>query len=276
MMKIKNEIFNKKLLCAAGVACALAVNGAYAAGNGCDNPDNDRINPEIALCSTHVYNIGGEQLSNGAIYNPRDDTNRQLMRDVVALKTTVMTQQMYKQYEYLETMIRRFKTQLEKAVLTTKIQVAGGGTSSSAGNSSYSGGINISNNGSSSGNGRNNNTVLAGTTDCSMVAYADAFQCLISNIQLVINAANARTNMSEAKAQLEKDLAVALTWGIVCKNSGKYSSCDTNSSSSSLSSCSTSVSANNIVPCARQFNAVVSRAEWNMNNRQNQGQNRGS
>lgn len=268
-MKIKNEIFNKKLLCAAGVACALAVNGAYAAGNGCDNSDNDRINPEIALCSTHVYNIGGTK-------NPDTESNRQLMRDVVALKTTVMTQQMYKQYEYLETMIRRFKTQLEKAVLTTKIQVAGGGTSSSAGNSSYSGGINISNNGSSSGNGRNNNTVLAGTTDCSMVAYADAFQCLISNIQLVINAANARTNMSEAKAQLEKDLAVALTWGIVCKNSGKYSSCDTNSSSSSLSSCSTSVSANNIVPCARQFNAVVSRAEWNMNNRQNQGQNRGS
>lgn len=86
-------------------------------GDGCDSADNNRISPELALCSVHAYNIGEVQNPTGA--------NRQLMKDVIALKTTVITQQMNKQYEYMDLMIRRFKTQLEKAVLTTKLQASG-------------------------------------------------------------------------------------------------------------------------------------------------------
>ena len=97
-----------KKVCAISVIALLATHGAFAAtGNGCDNDKNDRINPEIALCSTHVYNVGFSQ-------NQSSESNKQLMRDTVALKTTVMTQQMYRQYEYLDATLRRFKTQWKK------------------------------------------------------------------------------------------------------------------------------------------------------------------
>ncbi len=95
-----------------------AATPASTTGNGCEDEDNDRIIAELALCSTHAYNIGLDQ-------NPENTSDKQLIKDAVALKTTIMTQQMNKQYEYLESMMRRFKTQLEKAVLTTKLQKAG-------------------------------------------------------------------------------------------------------------------------------------------------------
>lgn len=97
-------------------------------GDGCDNEANDRIAPELALCSVHAYNIGQAQNPSGA--------DKQLMKDVVALKTTVIAQQMNKQYEYMDSMIRRFKTQLEKAILTTKLQSAGAAPSSGDGGAS--------------------------------------------------------------------------------------------------------------------------------------------
>ena len=73
--------------------CAVA--SVYAASdNGCSDEDNNFITPELALCSTHAYNIGW-------VTNPDNEANKQVMRDVVALKSTVMMQQMYKQYQYL-------------------------------------------------------------------------------------------------------------------------------------------------------------------------------
>lgn len=47
------------------------------------------------------------------------------MHEIIAMKTTVISQQMYKQYEYLSATLRRLKTQLEKATLTAKLQAAG-------------------------------------------------------------------------------------------------------------------------------------------------------
>lgn len=47
------------------------------------------------------------------------------MREVIGLKTTVISQQMYKQYEYLNATLRRLKTQLEKATLTATLEAAG-------------------------------------------------------------------------------------------------------------------------------------------------------
>lgn len=47
------------------------------------------------------------------------------MHEIIAMKTTVISQQMYKQYEYLSATLRRLKTQLEKATLTATLQAAG-------------------------------------------------------------------------------------------------------------------------------------------------------
>ena len=97
---------------------------AVAATNTCDQEGYDFINPALALCEVHAYNIGN-------IENP-SASERELLREVIAMKTTVITKQMYRQYEQMESMLQRLKTQLEKAVLTANLKVA-------AGESSYSG-----------------------------------------------------------------------------------------------------------------------------------------
>ena len=212
---------------------------AYAANNGCDNEANDRINPEIALCSTHVYNIGGTT-------NKASETDKQLMRNVVALKTTVMTQQMYKQYEYLETMIRRFKTQLEKAVLTTKLQAAGADTST-AGGSSYSG-VGTS---STANYNRDSYVVVDGARDCNNETTRPAiYECLQSNISIVINAANER-NISDATRQLKKDIEVARRNSVAVPQNCNY------------------ISNSTITNCAYSLRSEIMTAaeKWNRDNR---------
>lgn len=200
-MKVKSDIFNKTFLCTLGVVGLLLVpNLSFAAINtGCDdNSGNEYINPELALCSTHVYNIGGVQ-------NPDNDAQKATMKDAVALKTTVMTQQMYKQYEYLESMMKRFKTQLEKAVLTTKLQAAGAGTD---GNSSTS-------SSSSSSGSRSTDTyaVLSDARNCNNETGGTlaVYECLQSNISAVLSALD-NNKMSDAKRQLESDLKIAERW----------------------------------------------------------------
>ena len=205
-MRIKNEIFNGKMLCAIGAICAMLSPAFAATGDGCDKGDNDRINPEIALCSTHVYNIGQTK-------NPASETDKQLMRDVVALKTTVMTQQMYKQYEYLDATLKRFKTQLEKAVLTTKLAAAGADTSV-AGSSSYSG---IS---TQQFRSADRNIFIAGVNNCNNeLTNQKVFECLNANLNSIYNASNnGQTITTELKRQLANDYTVAVrACGSTCK-----------------------------------------------------------
>lgn len=160
----------------------------------CDDEDA-LINPALALCSTHVYNVGGDK-------NPSDGADREMMREVVALKTTVMTQQMYKQYEYLESMIRRFKTQLEKAVLKTRLQTSGAGDDSSGGSSLKSDDKYI---------------ILTGTQNCMKMGSIDAsLSCLQSNIRIAMDAISAG-NTRDASKQLKKDVETAVTMGVVKK-----------------------------------------------------------
>lgn len=159
---------------------------AVAADNGCNNEDNDRIVAELALCSTHAYNTGLTQ-------NPTDATEKQLMHDVVALKTTVITQQMKKQYDYLDATLRRFKTQLEKAVLTTKLEAAGASTSNSG----------------SGSKSNDRNVVLSGAENCLMkTSTASGLECIQNNIRIVLNAVSSG-NIGDAKRQLENDLKFA-------------------------------------------------------------------
>lgn len=154
---------------------------AYADDNGCsDLSRNDRINPELALCSTHVYNIGKTT-------NPSSEADKQLMRDVVALKTTIITQQMEKQYDFLEATVSRLKTQLQKAVLTTNLEAAGASSSSSSGGS---GGINTKG--------------VAGAENCRSGTTIDVMNCLSRNLDRITQAINS-SDMGAAQRQLEAD-----------------------------------------------------------------------
>ena len=159
-----------------------------ASGNGCNNLDtNDSINPEIALCSSHVYNI--KEVSNFK----SGSSKNQLMKDVVALKSTIIMQQMYKQYEYLEATLSRLKSQLKREIMTSKLEVAGASsgasTSSSSNNSAFSG-----NNGVSGAE----NCITAGLT-------TDVMSCLSRNVDRITSAING-SDIGAAQRQIKTDL----------------------------------------------------------------------
>lgn len=160
-----------------------------AVSNGCENPDNDYIVPSLALCSTHVYNVGQTK-------NPTYET-RSLMQDVIALKTTVIAQQMYKQYEYLEAMIRRLKTQLEKATLTATLQAAGASSSDDSSSSS-------------SWRDKDRSVYMSvGVSNC-MNIYDDAkiLECYQNNLNSIVSqSGNGNKPTREMKQQLVNDLS---------------------------------------------------------------------
>ncbi len=175
--------------------CAENKNNKLTASN-CEDEDVLYINPTLALCSVHAYNIGIDK-------NPETEDQRSKMRDVIALKTTLMTQQVNKQYEYLESMIRRFKTQLEKAILETRLEKSGASTGNSGNSTSL----------------KNNDKyiVLAGTQNCMKMSTVDAsLSCLQSNVRIAMDAVSAG-NVRDAAKQLEKDLESAKTMDVTTK-----------------------------------------------------------
>ena len=172
--------------------CALNV-GVAVAATSCEDESNDAIAPEFALCSVHAYNVG-------AVENPTTIADKQLMQEIVALKTTIITQQMYKQYEQMESMLKRFKTQLEKAVLTNNLKVASGSSDDESGGASYS--------------SSDKYTVLAGTTNCLNQTADSVVSCLRSNLR-VVSAAATSGSLSDARKQYAKDYETATSWQIV-------------------------------------------------------------
>ncbi len=88
------------------------------------NQDVSYVDPVFALCDTHAWNAGIEK--NDSITTSEE---REKMNEIIALKTTVIAQQMYKQYATLEQMIKQLKIMLEKEVLKTSVQVASGTSS---------------------------------------------------------------------------------------------------------------------------------------------------
>lgn len=163
---------------------AILSNDVFAASsNGCDNADNNYITPELALCSTHVYNIGKTTNQDSA-------SVKQAMRDVVALKSTIMMQQMYKQYQYLDATLSRLKTQLEREILTSKLEAAGA-TSSSSG---------------SSGGAISGNNGVVGAENCMTAGLTeDVMNCLSRNLERIASAING-SDIGAAKRQIETDL----------------------------------------------------------------------
>lgn len=193
-MKKKNKYFIKlKTAIIFAVATLFVVPVVYAADNGCSDDDNNRIAPVLALCSSHTYNIGLAE-------NPTSDSDKQLMRDVVALKTTVMMQQMYKQYSFLEATLNRMKTQLRREILTTNFEAAGASSSDSSG--------------SASSMSTDRNVVLIGAENCLLKTSTSAgLACIQSNIRIVLQAVSAG-NIGEAYRQLQKDLSFAEAFGV--------------------------------------------------------------
>lgn len=212
----------------------LCVGGVCAADNGCSDPDKDRITPTVALCSTHVYNTGKTT-------NPATDSEKQLMRDVIALKSTLITQQMKKQYDFLDATVRRLKTQLQKAVLTTGLEAAGA-TTSSDGTSANT----------------NRNIALIGANDCVYKSSeAEVISCLQGNLNVIRNAV-ASGNMGEAKRQLSTDIDASIKWELV--KDADLQDCK----SDSLKANRTSMEA-----CIQEFNVKLSLANKKINDSNN-------
>ena len=185
------KIFSIKNLirvCAVVVLCGMSV-GAYAYSGGYDDDDyNDcqYFSPAYALCSTHAHNYG-------MLKNPSDSGQISEMNNIIALKSTVIAQQMKQQYDVLNAMVKRFKTQLEKSVLKSKIEVMTGGSSSSSS--------------SSSGGSSSNNAGLANAEDCyAVTSQADVYDCFTRNLNKISQAADKDT--VNARKQLVNDIAI--------------------------------------------------------------------
>jgi hypothetical protein len=109
---------------------------------------------------------------------------------------------MKQQYDTLNAMVKRFKTQIEKAVLTSKIEVMTGGASSS---SSSSSGSSAANNG------------LATAEDCySVMDQADVYDCLARNLNKINQAVDKDT--VNARKQLKTDMEIMGTYEITYDN----------------------------------------------------------
>ncbi len=224
--------------------------GYAAVDNGCGVDANDHIAAELALCTTHAYNIGFDM-------NPGTESERQLMREVIAAKTTVITQQMYKQYEYLDATIRRLKTQLEKAILTTSLQAAGASESPTG---TIGAGV----------RGNDRNVILSGAENCLLKSTpSDGLTCIQNNIRIVLNAV-AAGNIGDAKRQLGKDLEFSRQYGVIGGNTGKYT---LGATGATFDDCNRMTNSRNSVnDCAYSLNVQVMN-KIDERNRENQMQN---
>ncbi len=139
-------------------------------------------------------------------YNRRmsDASGANEIKERIGLKTTVVSQQMYKQYEYLKATIRRLKIQLEKAIVKTNLEAAGADTKDSS--SGLLSGL--------SGSGSNDKkVVLPGAENCANSnSSSAAYKCLQNNVSVII--ANASGNRQKACKQLQETIAWAKSWKI--------------------------------------------------------------
>lgn len=123
------------------------------------------INPIFGICDTHPYNIKESSTPTGA-----DEIAR--MREIIGLKVTAVSQQMYKQYEYINATFKRLKMQLEKSMLTSTLEAAGA----------------KSNGEDSSGSGRSSDKTihLSGAMNCSAISdIKQQLTCISNNLNLI-------------------------------------------------------------------------------------------
>lgn len=255
-MKIFNVVF--------GVLICLAPVGARAAGDF----ECGYFNPAFGLCSTHSHNIGAMDDKTNLPVNPTKSEETAQMNDVIALKSTVIAQQLKEQYDALNAVIKRFKTQLEKAVLTSKIEVLTGNTASgnsgggSSGSYSSSGGV-----------------VIAGASDCMTYSgSSNVGSCLMTNSAIIVNAANSDTG--SAKKQLANDLYVADMYGLCNVNTDAPQCCsqvniakEASDKAKAITQKVNGFNKNQIISCAQTMRAKISTSledKQRQNNRNNQ------
>ncbi|MCL2749096.1 MAG: hypothetical protein FWE50_03405 [Alphaproteobacteria bacterium] len=185
----------KKLYLIFAVFSLLFIGVTHAADTSCEDERNEYVNQRLALCTVHAYNIGKTS-------NPTGADEKQLMQDVVALKATITTQQMKKQYDFLDTTLKRFKVQLEKAVLMAQAQTLGAPEGGTVGMSGGGGG----GSGGSSATSKNRNVVITGAEDCTTMlgGISDSLACLRRNYAKI----SSETSVTNARKQLEIDLKI--------------------------------------------------------------------
>ncbi|MCR5194106.1 MAG: hypothetical protein K6B71_01070 [Alphaproteobacteria bacterium] len=147
------------------------------------NPENEDdwsfFAPEYALCTVHAYNIGNNK-------NPTSSTDIAYMKEIIGLKSTLIAQQIKEQYDMVNAIVKRLKTQLEKSVYTTKMDILAGTESVS-----------------SSSGGSGNGMAIDGARECNYESPDSKYECFMENMRLVIS----ETSSSKAKAQLNSDIA---------------------------------------------------------------------
>jgi hypothetical protein len=157
-----------------------------------DDTECGYFNPAFGLCSVHSHNIAALDSTTQLPINPTKSEETAQMNEVIAMKSTIIAQQLKEQYDQLNAVVKRFKTQLEKAVLTSKIEVLTGNAAS--GNSG----------GGASGSYNNNG--LANAEDCYAVSQENAYDCVVRNLSKISSAAE--KDITNARKQLDNDLAI--------------------------------------------------------------------
>ena len=161
------------------------------------------LDPAYALCTVHAYNVNKPN-------NPTESSDIQEMHDIIALKTTLIAQQMKQQYDMLSSTVRKLKTQLEKAVLTTKMDILTGNDSTGKAGGKAAG------------------VSVSGATNCSAApgGTTGVLTCLQTNLGLIAST----SSKSEARKQLKDDIEIAKKWGLCpnsncCKDVNKVDDC---------------------------------------------------
>lgn len=253
-----------------------------------EDADASYINPIYAICDAHQYNKGNndttittremtdkEKTDYCESNNIKEDAQRVCkelacdcrnktikvpdvseMKEIIGLKITVISQQMYKQYEYLNATLRRLKTQLEKATLTATLEAAGAKSEDGSSSGGLAGG---------SGRDGDKEIVLPGAENCwNAGSSSAAYTCIQNNLNLIKS--NASTNKKKAAQQLNKTVVVANQWGInaACAEFKKDKS-GNNTSTCEKTLCSAyegksfSSSTNDITNCANALSIAVAR-----------------
>ena len=222
-MKTKTKIFNILF----GALICVAPAGVFAA----QDIECGYFNPAFGLCSTHAHNVKFVDDKTNMPVNPTKSEDVAQMNEVIALKSTVIAQQMKEQYDQLNAIIKRFKTQLEKAVLTSKIEVATGNAASG--------------NTGGGASGSYNNNGLANAEDCYAVTdQANVYDCFTRNLAKISQAVD--NDLTGARKQLKNDIDIMIAYGIN-SDSGK---CDNSLSSK-----------NNIKTCVQNLQVKVRQAK---------------
>ncbi len=137
------------------------------------NKDCPYIDSTYAICDAHKRNAG-------------DTSDANEIKEILGLKTTVLSQQLYKQYQYLDATIRRLEIQLKKAMVSVNLDVAAGTDGSSSG-------------------GKNSNTQF---DNCVGKSREETLYCLRSNYSKLDAEVNAK-RCKAVKEQIAKDLNTA-------------------------------------------------------------------